>query len=204
MEWDDTLMIESSVICVSGHVSISVSDEMTGPPETLDSLVARLADGERSVFASVFAQLWPPTLRFCKGLLKNETDASDAAQQAMMKILERASDYDRRRPALPWALAIASWECRTLLRNRSRRRDSSETAAPESQHSETQDDAYIRQEMMGAAVSAMGTLSEIDRETLAATFWESAASVAGATLRKRRERALERLKSAFRRLYGFD
>jgi RNA polymerase sigma-70 factor (ECF subfamily) len=55
-----------------------------------------------------------------------------------------------------------------------------------------------------AAIAALGELSEADRETLIATFWDEAASVSGATLRKRRERALDRLKKTFRRLYGLD
>jgi len=43
----------------------------------------------------------------------------------------------------------------------------------------------------------------LDRETLTATFWEEAATTSGATLRKRRERALDRLRESFRKLYGF-
>ena len=38
------------------------------------------------------------------------------SQAAMMKILERAGEYDKQRPAVPWALGIAGWECRTLLK----------------------------------------------------------------------------------------
>ena len=66
-----------------------------------------------------------------------------------------------------------------------------------------QEDAVERQ-LVEAAATALGTLSDADRETLLATFWEEAASVGGATLRKRRERALVRLRAAFRRLYGLD
>jgi RNA polymerase sigma-70 factor (ECF subfamily) len=48
----------------------------------------------------------------------------------------------------------------------------------------------------------MEGLSEADRETLLASFWDEASDVSGATLRKRRERAVKRLRDAFRRLYG--
>ena len=68
----------------------------------------------------------------------------------------------------------------------------------------SQDDDYARDELVRAAVEVMGTLSDTDKETLLSTFWEEAASVGGATLRKRRERALSRLRDAFRRLYGID
>jgi len=86
---------------------------MARPDADIDGLMARLAEGDRSVFTLVFTRLWEPTLRLCQSLLKNEADASDAAQEAMQKILERAGDYDSSRPAMPWALAIAAWECRT-------------------------------------------------------------------------------------------
>lgn len=54
-----------------------------------------------------------------------------------------------------------------------------------------------------APLDALGNLSALDRETLTATFWEEAATTSGATLRKRRERALDRLRESFRKLYGF-
>lgn len=57
--------------------------------------------------------------------------------------------------------------------------------------------------MIQAALAAMNELSELDRETLLATFLDESATASGATLRKRRERALDRLRRAFRRIYGF-
>ena len=61
-----------------------------------------------------------------------------------------------------------------------------------------------QRELMQAAVAALGELSPEDQEALVATFWEEATNVTGATLRKRRERALKRLRDTFKRLYGLD
>jgi len=169
---------------------------------TLDALMARLADGDRAVFARVFELLWGPIHRLCITLLKNDADAADAAQEAMQKILERASDYDKSRPAMPWAMAIADWECRTLARKHVRRREVDD--AGHEQSGEHAEDEFVQRNLTAAAIAALGELSEADRETLIATFWDEAASVSGATLRKRRERALDRLKKTFRRLYGLD
>lgn len=194
---------------------------MPPAPDPLDALMARLADGDRSVFRAVFQRLWPPIERLCTRLLQNPADAADAAQEALQKILERApADYDRRRPALPWALAIAGWECRTLARKRQRRR---ETHAPElgelaAAATDDVEEEFARRELSWAALEALGELSEVDRETLLGTFWEEAAAHAPAAatgvsaapgpspaaVRKRRERALTRLRSAFWRLYGLD
>jgi len=175
---------------------------MTNDPSSLDALMARLAEGDRTVFRQVFQLVWGPVLRLCASYLHNEADASDAAQEAMHKILERASDYDKTRPALPWAMALAAWECRTQLRKRSRRRESYEV--PSDQAGPDVEQALLERDVVRAALSALGELSETDRETLLATFWDEAASVSGATLRKRRERAFERLRATFRRLYGVD
>jgi RNA polymerase sigma-70 factor (ECF subfamily) len=165
--------------------------------------MARVAEGDRSSFSPLFESLWPRVLRLCTCLLHNEADAADAAQQAMEKVLVRACDYDPARPALPWALAIASWECRTVQRKRSRSRELSGTGLLEPALDPATPDPAQR-DLERAALDAMGTLSDQDRETLMSTFWEEAASVSGATLRKRRERALVRLRDAFRRLYGLD
>lgn len=164
--------------------------------------MARLADGDRAVFARVFELLWAPILRLCSSLLRNDADAADAAQEAMQKILERASEYDKRRPAMPWAMAIAAWECRTSLRKRERRRESDDTG--HERGGEHPEEEFVQRSLAAAAIAALGELSQADRETLIATFWDEAASVSGATLRKRRERALDRLRRTFRSLYGLD
>jgi RNA polymerase sigma-70 factor, ECF subfamily len=171
--------------------------------EPLDALMARLAEGDRSVFTRVFELLWGPVHRLCMGLLKQDADAADAAQEAMQKILERASDYDRRRSAMPWAMAIAAWECRTIARKRARRREVA-VEGSDQRNLSTPESELIQRDLEKAAVSVMGELSELDRETLISTFWGESPSASGATLRKRRERALDRFRNTFRRLYGLD
>jgi RNA polymerase sigma-70 factor (ECF subfamily) len=167
----------------------------------LDALVARLADGDRSAFTPAFQILWPRVRDLCRSMLKNDADAADAAQQAMEKVLTRSAEYDRERPALPWALAIAAWECRTTLRKRGRRRELSEDLVPD-QGFDCSDDDFAERQLVQRAMAVMGQLSAVDRETLFATFFDEAATASGPTLRKRRERALSRLRDAFRRLYG--
>lgn len=106
--------------------------------EELRALLVRLADGDRSVFSTVFRLLWAPTERLCRSMLASDADAADAAQEAMAKVLARVSEYDAARPPLPWALAIAAWECRTLRRKRQRRREApeSETLEPSADNTE--------------------------------------------------------------------
>jgi len=167
----------------------------------LDAWMARLADGDRSAFDGVFERLHGPLNRLCLGFLGDEADAADATQEALQKVLERASDYDPARRALPWALALAGWECRTVARRRQRRREVPEAEAGVRPGAD-EEEAFAQRKLVEAAMAVMGTLSEQDRETLTATFWEEAGPVAGATFRKRRERALTRLRQAFWRIHG--
>ena len=174
-------------------------------PTDLNALMARLADGDRTAFTPVFRALWPKVYRLCQHLLSSSADAEDAAQQAMEKILSRASEYDVSRPAQPWALGIAGWECRTLRKRQARRRELSDEAAPDLQDARPgADDALVERDLVAGAMAALGTLSPNDQETLLATYFDRATRVGGSTLRKRRERALDRLRVAFRRLYAID
>ena len=168
----------------------------------LDELLGKLADGDRSAFAEVFKRLWDPSLRLCIHLMGDDASGADAAQAAMLRILQRASEYDRSRPALPWAMAIATFECRSLMKKRSRLRESAEVPSFSDEGSGADD--QVQRVLLTSAVAALGTLSPVDQETLTATYWETAVEAAGATVRKRRERALHRLRNAFRRLYGLD
>ena len=174
------------------------------PNAELNALLTRLAEGDRSAFAPAFRELWPHVMRLCTSMLKSEADAADAAQQAMERILVRAGDYDTARPALPWALAIASWECRTLQRKRTRRREVADSAVREQATTADPEQQLEEQELARAVHAAIGELSDLDRETLLATFWEQDPQASGVTVRKRRERALARLRTLWKRLYGLD
>lgn len=135
-------------------------------------------------------------------MLPISADADDAAQTAMLRIFERASAYDRSRPALPWALGIAAWECRTVRKSRQRR---AETAVlPERADQTASAPEMIEQrELIDAVMHVLGQASEADQQTVIDTYWERA-GVSGPTQRKRRQRAMERLRETFRRIYGLD
>jgi DNA-directed RNA polymerase specialized sigma24 family protein len=166
------------------------------------ALMIRLADGDRSVFDEVYAALWPVLTAFC-GRMLSGSDAEDATQQALLKVFSRASTFDRTGDAFTWAIMIATWEVRTIQKQVTRAKttflENHEPADP----TDTAEVLIARAEIVTAARQVLGTLSESDQQTLSATFNdESPTTVPGATFRKRRERALTRLKEAWRRVYG--
>jgi DNA-directed RNA polymerase specialized sigma24 family protein len=168
----------------------------------LRRLMGCLADGDRAVFARVFALLWPRLRAFavrCAG----PADGEDAAQAALLKVFARASEYDRERDALVWALAIAAWECRTFRRKRDRRREEPALAlahvAPSTDG--TPEDEIIDRDLRAAAAEVLGTLRPLDIETLAAAAGGQGAA-RGAAFRKRLERAVSRFRLAWRARHG--
>ena len=168
----------------------------------LTQLMTRLADGDRSVFDAVYAGLWPVVSAFCSKSL-DRADAEDAAQQALLKVFDQAAKFEQGRDAVTWALSIAVWEVRTIRKRHQRSKtyvlNDTEIAAP----TDSPETLTVERQITAAALYALGQLSNADQKTLLATFNEEApAGVAGATFRKRRERALARLKETWRRIYA--
>lgn len=173
--------------------------------QELDRQLARLADGDRSASSAVFAVLWPRLVAFAERSLGRGPDADDAAQQALEKVFAQAGKYDRTRSALAWALAITAWECRTLLARRQRRKeDSIDGAAELAQTVAGPEEQVIRRGLSEALDVAVAGLSEEDRRTLKEAFFDETEGTSAPAFRKRKQRTLERLRGAWRRLYGSE
>jgi RNA polymerase sigma-70 factor (ECF subfamily) len=166
--------------------------------------LTRLAAGDREAFHPVFAALRPVLRRFAAGHLAAE-DAEDAAQEALVKVLTRASSFDPGRDALTWALTITAWEVRTVRRRRQRRRedglDGSEQAlydggqSPEAAAMAAARDAELREVLAGLSAEDRATLDAYARD-------ERPPGLAGPTFRKRVERGLARLRRLWEATHG--
>jgi len=166
----------------------------------------RLADGDRSAFDPVFAGLWPVLRAFCRRATGSDADGDDAAQEALVKVLARASSFDPERDAVTWALAIAAWECRTIRKRAARRREHRlEQAADAPSGEAAADEAAASRQLASAAVDVLGALDPRDAATILAAVGgdpDARPAVPAATFRKRLERALGRLRAAWRARHG--
>ena len=173
-----------------------------GARAALQRGMSRLADGDREAFAPVFAALWPVLRAFAARVLPVAAEAEDAAQTALLKVFSRAAEFDPGREALPWALGIAAYECRTLRKSRARRREEPTQASPEPADARTPEDAAIERDLQAAAAEVLDGLRALDAETLlAAARGERDPS---ATFRKRLERAVARFREQWRARHGAD
>jgi RNA polymerase sigma-70 factor (ECF subfamily) len=174
--------------------------------KAIHDAVVRLSDGDRSAFRVLLDELWPVILAFTQRGLHHEQDAEDAAQEVFLRICSRISDFDRDRDGLSWAFGIASYEVMTHRRRQQRTRLTLDEAQVE-RHidpTESPEESVIQSDILAALTQATGVLSEEDRVALelAGAPHQLEFAVQGPTLRKRRQRALGRLRVIWRNLNG--
>jgi RNA polymerase sigma-70 factor (ECF subfamily) len=170
-----------------------------GPLPDLQGWMIRLADGDRSAFHPVFETLWPVLRRLTARHLP-AADAEDAAQEALIKIFRRAAEFDPTRSALAWSLGIAAYEIRTARRLHQRRREGStetETFTSRRDAGPNPEEALLARDVEEMLQAALGMLRPEDSETLR-LYSRSERPAVAATFRKRVERALARLRAAWR------
>jgi RNA polymerase sigma-70 factor (ECF subfamily) len=151
----------------------------------LQRCLTRLADGDRSAFRSVFDLAWPRVREIAGRMMSHAAD--DAAQDALLKLFERASEFDPARDALAWIVGIVSYECLTSRKKLSRRRESGgEELASVADRTASPEEQVMSVELEQLAVAILGQLRPDDRETLRiAIFGEGRRDAKPATFRKR-------------------
>jgi len=159
--------------------------------------LTRLADGDRQVFDAVFERLWPVVHALAARYLP-AIDVDDAAQNALVKLFERATEFDSDRDAVAWAIGIAMWEIRTVRRRVWRRRDTGvlEDAAELPLNTVGPEERAIAANLAAAIGQTLATLRPEDRDALLRYARDE--RMLGAGFRKRLQRALERMRAAWR------
>lgn len=159
--------------------------------------LTRLADGDRQAFEPVFACLWPVVHALAARYLP-AIDADDAAQNALLKLFERATEFDPERDAVAWAIGIAMWEIRTVRRREWRRRDTSglDEAMEVLPNTVDPEERAIAASLAAAIGQTLATLRAEDRDALLRYARDERTS--GAGFRKRLQRARERMRAAWR------
>jgi len=177
--------------------------------QIIHDAMVRLSDGDRSALPALCGALWPVMLAFAQRGWRGAAgpDAEDVAQQVFLRICERSAEFDPRRDALSWAFGIASYEILTLRRRRHRRREVGGFAwHAHPDPSESQEETLMKRELSAAAQELLGELPAEDRALLGLSVETgdvlATPAPSPAALRKRRQRLLDRLRIAWRRLHG--
>jgi RNA polymerase sigma factor (sigma-70 family) len=162
----------------------------------LDALMGRLSDGDRAAFDPLFAALHPRAVALAR-LRLEPSDADDAAQQALVRVFARASEFTPGRAVLPWFYAIAANEVHGVARRRAvgRSREAPVDAAERVAAEDDVEDAVLREELRASLRGAIDALDEASARAIRALLGdEPRAEVSAAALRKRVSRAYARLR----------
>ena len=169
----------------------------------IQQAILRLADGDRAAMPALVEQLWPVLLSYAEHGLRDAQGAEDVAQEVLFRISSRISEFDRTRDPLSWAFGIATFEIMTQRKRRQRRRETLlGERVPESHESvQSAEDAVMQAEVYAALREALGQLSPDDVAHLG-LFEPLRTLPATPAMRKRRQRALDRLRTIWRNIYG--
>jgi RNA polymerase sigma-70 factor, ECF subfamily len=171
--------------------------------KSIHDAIVRLSNGDRSALEPLLDDLWPALLSFAERGIGRTPDAEDVAQDALFKICQRTTDFDRTRDGLSWAFGIASYEILTHRRRHHRRREVFDEVllAARSDGGVSPEEQLLAKEMDIAFEQTLRALSVADRESLGLASGQPSGGL-DATLRKRKQRALDRLRSLWSQVYG--
>ena len=174
----------------------------SGERGALQEELTALARGDRAAFDPVFRRLWP-LLRGFAGRCLPQDEADDVAQEALLRVFARSSEFDTRRDALSWALGIAAWQIRTHRSRIRRRREETPHSMDERPAGGPSPEAAVVARSLNAALDrALAQLPAADAATLIAYARGERPDLPGPTFRKRVERALTRLRARWRIDHG--
>ena len=93
-------------------------------------LLSAVARGEPEAIDRWFRAEHPQVYRLCAGFLADAAEAEDAAQDAMLKLLDTLPRWDRTRPWKAWRNTLVLNLCRDRLRRSDSRAEAEGRAAP--------------------------------------------------------------------------
>ena len=172
--------------------------------KSIHDAMVRLSDGDRSAFDVLLDELWPVILSFAKRGVGDSADAEDIAQEVFLKICSRIADFDRTRDGLSWVFAIGTYEVLTHRKRARRRHEVHDETALErkADDADLQDMVLEQRELALDLERAVGALTEEERLVLGIGPPGPSLGPASAALRKRKQRAIGRLRSIWRRIYA--
>jgi RNA polymerase sigma factor (sigma-70 family) len=82
------------------------------------TLVQEAVDGDQQAFMLLVEPLLPAAYRLAVGMLRSESDAEDAVQEAVLKAWRHFGRFRRGSDLRPWLFTIVANECRLQRRSR--------------------------------------------------------------------------------------
>ncbi|MGZ4411195.1 MAG: RNA polymerase sigma factor [Gaiellaceae bacterium] len=178
---------------------------MEGRPPGERELVLRAQRGDEHAFESLVRAHWETAFRLAYLITRNDADAEDAAQEALLKGWRALGRFRSSEPLRPWLLRIVANEARNKRRSSGRRAQlvlRAQAAQVSGDAASSPEDLTMAADERGRLLSELEALPEQARLVLACRYLldlsetETAAalSVRPGTVKSRTARALERLR----------
>ncbi|MCA8954239.1 MAG: sigma-70 family RNA polymerase sigma factor, partial [Planctomycetes bacterium] len=133
-------------------------------------LLRGAANGDATAVDTFCRAQHPEVYRLCLGFLACAAEAEDAAQEAILRLLDRLSQCDPTRPFTTWRNRVVLNLCRDRLRRAARRRvaesRSAEQRAGSGAASDAGFDALDRAELQQLLTRALRILPQREREAV--------------------------------------
>ena len=137
--------------------------------DALSTTVQAVLAGDAQAIDRWFRGEHPQVYRLCLGFLANEAEAEDAAQDAMLQLLDHLGAWDRSRPWRGWRNAVVLNHCRDRARRADARRRAHERALQEGEPAARgilpdPGDELARSEVLDVLRATLAALSPRERE----------------------------------------
>lgn len=138
-----------------------------GSPDDDENGTAAIVRGEPAAIDRWYRREWPVVWRIAFGFLADAVEAEDVAQDAMVKMLDRAESWGALRSWSGWRATVVANACRDRVRSLSTRRVAETTAEVDRRKSARTDNpqqALENAETRDLIESALSCLSDRERE----------------------------------------
>lgn len=161
-----------------------------------------VAGGDKDAVAPLYSVLLPIAESSARRRLPRDADWQDVAQRALVRLFEEAPSWRPDGDVRAWCLALVYWECRTelkrLARQRPRQQDIDNPAlATALVDPRSPEDEVLDAEFAHEKSEFLEVLTPEERATLGlgdAAILTALDGLSPATLRKRKQRLVDRLK----------
>lgn len=132
-----------------------------------DGLVARARAGDRVAMEAVLASVAPSIRRFALRMCKNESDADDVLQDALLDITTHLDAFEGRSNLSTWAFTLARTACGRKRRGaKNRPGESDDVLATRASGAAGPEEEAARREAAAAVSAALDALPDEYREVL--------------------------------------
>lgn len=83
-------------------------------------VIARVKEGDKRAFEQLYNEYAEYAIRTAFAITRNNADASDAVQEAFIRVYRNIMFYDEERPFKPWFYRILVNECNRIMKRRSK------------------------------------------------------------------------------------